>query len=415
MINNNSLKLCEVDEDSCRRQARVLCFHCSKNLCRIHLEQHSQLIEENTRTELNSLADKLNELSSKFNDLVISSEFLQQPFSQLEKWCLEAHAKIDEIVEKKRMEINYLIDEYGKSFSIHNKEKLEKINDIKKTIAELIRDNDASTEQITELQKSLENSEKYLNTLNTHTISATACSPIWLVDIHLQSFDCTPNPVGKLRGFNVNYIRLDGSFERHYLKTNNDGTMNDLLKAFVHQYSLLKALIRLQSNLEEKNDHQPNSDFILPTEVYNHQIQSQYSAGTLLSNVKTRDSIVFYEVPKSISSEDNPHILMPCCFQRQLNGSLFGWPIYLNVPRKGCRGQDVKDSIQNSLGNFFLLSPSTDLQLYDAYLHITRNYTTAKTKLDTILNDEIDFTKANATLYVNISDEVADQYEQNVS
>jgi hypothetical protein len=119
-------------------------FIVQKNLCRIHLAQHAELIEETTRTELHSLADKFNELSFRFNGLVISSHILEQPFTALEKWRLDSHDKIDQMAENKRQEINIKIEEYRSMFAIENNKQIEEINVIKKMILELIQDTDAS-------------------------------------------------------------------------------------------------------------------------------------------------------------------------------------------------------------------------------------------------------------------------------
>jgi len=413
MANNNASKICEVGEDVCKRQVRALCFHCSKNLCRIHLAQHSQLIEENTRIELHSLADKFNELSSKFNDLAISSVFLEHPFAELEKWRLDAHEKIDQMAQDKQQEINDKIDEYKELFAINNDEQLKMINRSKKMIAELIQDTDASSQQIADLQTSINITEKYLNSLNTHKISAITRSPLWFVDIYTQFFCFEPTPTEKLREFKVVYIRLNGIVRQHYVKANKDGTMSNLIQNFIRNYPLLEALARLESNSILMIDHQPRSDLILPVKIYDHNVSAQYVENHQLNMIAGDESVVFYEIPHSLNDQNNPCILMPCNFRRLPDNSLFGWPVYLSVPRKECRGQHVLDALRDLLGKFFPLNPNTDRQLYDAYLRITVNRAAKECKLNDVLQDEIDFSKVNATLLVNIVGHIADEYEQN--
>ncbi|CAF0744466.1 unnamed protein product [Adineta steineri] len=414
MADNNTIKECENEKDLCKRQVRAICLHCSKNLCRIHLIEHTQLIEENVRSELNTLADKFNELSSKFNDLSISSDFLEQPFSQLEQWRRDAHNKIDEIIEKKRQEINDKIDEYKKLFTISNLEQLEKINASKKLIAELIQDTDASHQQISDLQTCIDNTENYLNSLTTHKINTISHPLIWPVDIHTQHFQAQPiSSINILRDFKITYIRLDGIIRRHYVNANIFGTMNNLIRVFIQRYPLLEALARSESSSTIFTDHQPKYDFVLPAEVHGRCIRTRYSNDHKLVLISDYESIVFYETSFPLSDHNHPNILMACAFQRLSNKTPFGWPIYLNVPRTKCRGQDVQDALQNVLGNFFPLNPNTDRLLYDAYLSTSINGYTKQTKLNTILQNELDFSKTHVTLFVNIANLIVEQYEQN--
>ncbi|CAF0715229.1 unnamed protein product [Adineta steineri] len=414
MANKNTIKECENEKDLCKRQVRAICLHCSKNLCCIHLIEHTQMIEENVRSELNTLADKFNELSSRFNDLSISSDFLEQPFSQLEQWRLDAHNKIDEIIEKKRQEINDKIDEYKKLFIISNLEQLEKINANKKLIAELIQDTDASHQQISDFQTSIDNTEKYLNSLTTHKINTINHPLIWSVDIHTQHFQSQSMlSINKLRVFNITYIRLDGIIRCHYVNANKDGTMNNLIRVFIQQYPLFEALFRAEPNSTILTDHQPKYDFILPIEVYDHDVRSQYTNDHQLSLISRDESIFFYETPFSLKTKNNPNILMPCAFRRLPHKTLFGWPIFLNIPRTRCRGQDVQDALHNLLGTFFPLNPTTDQHLYNAYLRTIINGSAKQSKLDTILQNEYDLSKTSVTLFVNIANLIVEQYEKN--
>jgi hypothetical protein len=84
------------------------------------------------------------------------------------------------------------------------------------------------------------------------------------------------------------------------------------------------------------------------------------------------------------------------------------------VPRKECRGQHILDALRDLLGKFFPLNPNTDRQLYDAYLRTIVNRAAKECKLNDVLQDEIDFSKVNATLFVNIVGHIADEYEQNI-
>jgi len=413
MANSDSSKTCQADDNACKRDAQALCFHCSKNLCRIHLLQHAQLIEEKTRTELNLLADKFNELSSRFDHTPISSDILKKPFDQLEKWRVEAHKKIDQIVENKRDEINDKIEEYRIVFATKNDEQIKKINANKKVIVELIQEADASRKQMDDLQAVINEAEKYLETLTTHKINVINPSPICYVNIDTQFFDCQSLSNDELREFKITYIRLNGTIRNYYVKTKKNGTMRNLKNSFVMKYDLLEELTRVELNSSHTIDHQPKLDFILPAQVYDHLVRLQYDNNSELTSILENDKIVFYETPYSIAAQDSSRILMPCLFKRLPMKQRFALPIYLNVPRHGCLGQDVLEPLHNILGTFFSLDPNTNHNLYNATLVFNRpgQYRQTWKALNDALDDQLNFNKINVSLEVDIDSEIADIYE----
>jgi hypothetical protein len=414
MASNKSLKVCEAEENACKREVQALCYHCSKNLCRVHLMQHAQLIEDKTQSELHKLADKFNELSSRFDHLSISDDILKEPLIQLEKWRTEAHAKIDQIVENKHQE---LIDELGKcrkSFLTQNEEQLSKMKTSKKMIAEFIQENDASTKQLADLQESINETEKYLNALNTPIINIITRPINGSVQICTNLSYVQATSIDTLRIFKVTYVRLNGLIRNYYIHTKNDGKISDLIQSFIRHYTTVEESTQVETNGSYTIAHLPKPDFILPVEIYNHRIHLQYSDNALLGDIPAGDVIIFYETPHSLNSQSNQRILMPCSFQRSLEKQPFGLPIYLSVPRTGCRGQQVLDALCNTLGNFFPLDNDNVQQSCDAYLEFTVGYTQKETKLTDALHDEIDFNKVNTKLIVRINSQTADKYEQNI-
>jgi hypothetical protein len=408
-------KICQVDDNPCKRDAQALCFHCSKNLCRIHLLQHAQLIEEKTQVELNLLADKFNELSSRFKHIPISANILEKPFEELEKWSADAHKNIDQIVENKRREMNETIESYRTVFNMKNEEQIKKINDSKKLVAELTQEADASRKQMDELQASITEAEKYLQSLDTHTINVINPSPICLLDLETRFFDYQLKPSAELKNFKITYIRLNGTIRNYYVKTNKNGLMSDLKYSFVRQYNLLEALIQIELNSNRAIDHQPKSDFILPVDIYNHRARQHYNDDTKLADILDNNIIVFYETPYSLVESNNSQILMPCRFKHLLSKTSFGFPIYLSVPRNECQGQDVLNALHNTLGIFFPLNPENDRNMYNATIifSTTGQLNSICKALNDVLEDSIVFTKASASLEVGIHKEIVDVYENN--
>jgi hypothetical protein len=234
----------------------------------------------------------------------------------------------------------------------------------------------------------------------------------WSVVICTNFFDVQAKSVDKIREFKITYVRLNGIIRNYYIKTKENGTMIDLINIFIRHYTAVEEFTQVETNQIYTIDHLPKPDFILPVEVYKHRVHSKFNEKTVLRNILERDVIVFYETQHSLSEQDNPRILMPCLFQCNLEKKSFGLPIYLSVPRRGCRGQDVRDALHDTLGNFFSLNLNTEQPAYDVYLESIVKYYTKRTNLDDALQDEIDFTKVNVTLIVTFDRQFINTYER---
>jgi hypothetical protein len=373
--------------------------------------QHAQLIEEKTRAELQSLTDKFNELSSRFNHLSISDDILNEPLTQIEKWRTEAYTKIDQIVENKQRELNDELDKYRKGFLANKEEQLVKLNANKKILAELIEESDASSKQIVDLQRSVDEIETYLNALNAPVFSVIAQPSNWSVDICTTYSDARATLPNKIREFKITYVRLNGIIRNYYVKTKENGSVPDLIKSFIRQYTAIEEANQRETNQIYTIDHLPKLDFILPVEVYNYRIHLQYNEKTILKDLLEDDIIVFYEISCSLNTENAPRILMPCLFQVKSTKQWFGLPIYLSVPRKGCRGEDVRNALYDTLENFYRSDRRTEQSSYDAYLQLGARHPFETIKLDDALEYELDFTKVNTTLIVAFDSQHVDTNE----
>ena len=402
---------CEAEGKTCKKQVQALCYHCSKNLCRIHLTQHAQLIEENIQLELNSLADKFNELISKFDHLSISNDILEKPLLQLEKWRIEAHSDIDQIAVLKRHELNDELDKYRKVFHTKNEEQLAKIKTSQKIIQELMAEADASAKQMADLQRSIDEAKNYLNALNAPLINVIARSSNWAVGVSTNFFGFQSASIDELRKFKITYIQRNGLIQDYYIITKKNGRMSDLIASFIRHCTTIKESAQIETNQAYINEHLPKFSFIIPTIVYKNSIKLQLDKNSWLKNISDRHEIVFYQTAYAIDQQDNPSILMPCRFRRLLNETPFGWPIYLNVPRTGCRGQHVLDALHDSLEKFFSFKSDTDQHLYNASFQYTNNYLIISAKLNDALQDEINVSKTDMTLVVDIDRKLADKYK----
>lgn len=412
MAENEPLKICEAEGDSCKKEVQALCYHCSKNLCRTHLMRHAQLVEEKIVSELHSLAGKINELLSRFSELSIPDDIREKPFDQLEVWRLKAHEVIDQIAERKHRELNYIIGKYHKSVLTENEERLEKLRTSKKMLAELIEEADASSTQLTNLQRSINEAETYLDTLKTPEIEFMYQPPNWPIDIRSSGLDMKSVSVLNIREFKIIYVRLNGKIQAYNILSKKDEKMSDLKNDFIEQYHWgTKFRGPMWNSIETTNDN-PQFDFIFSSNVLNHRYVSQLTDETLLSDIADRKVIVFNETPYSLADPNASRILMPCTLQRRPTYRSFGVPICLCVPRRGCRGQDIRDALDRTLRDFFSLDPNSDKYLYKATVDLTVNGNTQKKDLNDILQDDINFNTTNAQLTLAFNRQFADNYQE---
>ena len=394
MAENRPVRVCEAQEDTCKRDVQALCYHCSRNLCRVHLVRHAQLMEDKIKAELNELTDKFNELSSRFNDLVFSDQILQEPLAQLERWSVEAHQKIDQMVMNKRTELSHEFEKHRRVFLQNNEEQLMKLNGSKVILRGLIEEADATADQIANLQRSIGETEAYLNKQTTPIFNLVAQSPNWFIDVRIVSPESQEvTPVDQIQEFQITYVRLSGLIRSYFIKTNKNGTIMDLIRSFIRQYTVMEEAIRTENNQNYTIDHLPKLDFILPIEIYNHRSHLQYKEDSSLKNIESRNMLVFYETPHSLQEQNNLRILMPCLFRNETTKQLFGLPIYLSVPRTGCRGTDIRDALHETLNKFYTPDPLSGLPAYNAFLRRTIRYQSTETRLDDALQDELDFSK----------------------
>jgi hypothetical protein len=182
----------------------------------------------------------------------------------------------------------------------------------------------------------------------------------------------------KIRTFKIEYVRLNGQIKYYYIKSDEHGRVRNLVQDFCKRFqpkekkpepmdadngTTPNEINQVEEEEDEEEDvtkasdydgHKPKPDFILSAEIYNHRVYLQYRDDTPLTNIMERDRIVFYEVPSSLKQENSDTILMPCLFRSAdsyRHG--FGLPIYLNIPRHNCRGEDIHKALQviNTIAN----------------------------------------------------------------
>jgi len=153
----------------------------------MHLTEHTQLVERQTRTFLYSHEKILNDLYNKFQSLSISSRISETPFIQLEKWRIDAHRKLDQLAEQKRQEIQMRISEYRTIFTKKVNEQKQNIEMLKKRMNDLSRQTHMANKDMKYFEDKINQTQYFLQSIEKHSIKVSACE--FFVNIRTQFFD----------------------------------------------------------------------------------------------------------------------------------------------------------------------------------------------------------------------------------
>lgn len=132
-------------------------------------------------------------MSNKLDSLSISSRVLEYPFIQLEKWRTDAHKKLDELAEQKRLEIEKTISEYRMIFAEKNNEQKRKIELLKKQLNSLSRQTQVVNKDIKYLDNKIEEAKLFLQLIEKHSIRVSTYA--FFVNIRTNLFDSQPSRI----------------------------------------------------------------------------------------------------------------------------------------------------------------------------------------------------------------------------
>ncbi|CAF1343043.1 unnamed protein product [Didymodactylos carnosus] len=196
-----SLSSLQCEINGCKRGAVALCLHCSNHICTKHFQEHTQMINQ----QLHPLIDQLNKLSNKINYLTIADVI--DPQQNLEKWRSESHRLIDEIYEKKRCEIEKLIEQ---DFIKQKNEQMKTIIDLKQKLKIWSDENETTSNEVRIIKQTLEDTEASLlyfqkmfvqietkpliidpDFVFVQTRFITKQQPVHDVSFHLENLKCT--------------------------------------------------------------------------------------------------------------------------------------------------------------------------------------------------------------------------------
>lgn len=141
-----------------KRISRALCNCCKQYLCREHLQEHDDLLNG----QVEPLADNINQLVDRLQHFNINSSIQPVRF-RLDQWKQSAFQSIENIYQQKLNEINQFFNKELENL----RQQTEKIQ---KNVLELIREQNATNEQIEYFISTLQNIEKQINYFENESI-----------------------------------------------------------------------------------------------------------------------------------------------------------------------------------------------------------------------------------------------------
>ncbi len=167
----------------CERTSRAPCDCCKQNLCLQHLYEHNTSLV----SQLNPLTGEINALGDRLNRLNLR-ETARDCRKKLEEWRLDCHQKIDSFYERKCQELDHLV-------AIKVDEERQKILHIETKLDKLIREQEATrqdidilTSTICQLEKEMNNIEEAHFQVNTRPLLIDD-TIIQFKEIHQHDFD----------------------------------------------------------------------------------------------------------------------------------------------------------------------------------------------------------------------------------
>ncbi len=138
---------------TCKRMSRALCYCCQQNLCLQHVNEHNAFLV----SQLNPLTDEVNTLSDRLNAVNIQT-MIGDCRQKLEQWRLDCYQKIDQLFEQKCQEFNRLI-----TMKLDTQRK--KTIDIQSRVAELLREQEATQDDIDSLMSNIRDLTRELDVI----------------------------------------------------------------------------------------------------------------------------------------------------------------------------------------------------------------------------------------------------------
>ncbi|CAF1389749.1 unnamed protein product [Rotaria socialis] len=148
--------------ETCKCKSRAICHCCNTNLCPDHLKVHVDLIN----SRMNPLADEINTLDNQLSLLNVD-QVIDKCRQKLDKWRHECHATVDRFYEEKCQELQQrCVEKVGK--------KQKKIHQLKLKTNELMREQEATHDDICSLKATINDIKRDINQFEENGIVVDA-------------------------------------------------------------------------------------------------------------------------------------------------------------------------------------------------------------------------------------------------
>jgi len=160
----------------CKRVSRALCHCCQQNLCRDHLNEHADVLNN----QLNPFADEINQLNDRLNHINVKN-VIGNLHEQLNDWRNDSHRRIDRYFDEKQRELNEFINRKITS-------QVEGIAQLKVTINQLIQKEDTTVEDLNSISSAIQCLRREITQLEYRSIDLNI-SPLEIDDKLIQIED----------------------------------------------------------------------------------------------------------------------------------------------------------------------------------------------------------------------------------
>ncbi|CAF1017970.1 unnamed protein product [Adineta ricciae] len=127
----------------CRQPCRALCLFCTQYLCREHFDNHDHSINAQIPTLVKQIKTLINQLDDSLNPISSSLKCLNQ-------WRINAHRTVDRFYEEKYRQYQQIIER-------KTDEQKRQFDKMEIKLSELIRQQQATDEEINSMQQLIEN------------------------------------------------------------------------------------------------------------------------------------------------------------------------------------------------------------------------------------------------------------------
>lgn len=161
---------------NCKRASRALCHCCQLNVCREHLIEH----DDKLNNQLNPYADEINELNDRINHLD-TKKVMDDMYAQLDQYRRHCHEEINRFIARKHQELIRLIQ--GKV-----DHQVQAISQVRTIIKQRLDNQDATADDLRIISSTIVSVRREIDQIEENSIDFTT-HPLDLDDRLIEIID----------------------------------------------------------------------------------------------------------------------------------------------------------------------------------------------------------------------------------